>query len=221
VRQGSSSNQRQKDLDKMHCTHRVGALLASLILPIAQCIATYPQTINLPEGKMVMIDGRISPGEWSDAVEINLPDGARFLAKQHANFVLLAVAVPQGKNFFLDLYLSPRAGDVLDLHASAKLGERQLRNGSWPEWKWWNNEGWTANVARVDSFDEKRFFPENVREYQIERSRFQNEIWRVRLGISIGSDAEYRKTDWPVGTRDVDTRGWIELRLNTPSRSTH
>jgi hypothetical protein len=57
-----------------------------------------------------------------------------------------AVAVrPKGGAFSVDLYFDRRdTRAILDLHASAKLGEREGTFGKWPEWLWWNNRGWAA-----------------------------------------------------------------------------
>src|SRR5579875_1487870 len=58
--------------------------------------------------------------------------------------------VSVGKYGFTDLFVN---GD-LDLHASAKLGERKRQpDGTWSRRDWWNNDRWAANVSRMEKFD--------------------------------------------------------------------
>ncbi len=124
-------------------------------VPFALCTACAGelqprQVVSVPRGSAVMIDGRISPGEWSDAKRIVLANGATLYVKQHEHYLLLAIVFPSGKYGFTDLFVN---GD-LDLHASAKLGERKRQpDGTWSRRDWWNNDRWAANVSRMEKFD--------------------------------------------------------------------
>jgi hypothetical protein len=83
------------------------------------------------------------------------------------------------------LYIASEDGSIHDLHASAKLGERELQGGKWPgDWRnWWNNRGWVANVSQVESFEKRAFVLANVREYQIERFALR----RPRVALDAGN----------------------------------
>jgi hypothetical protein len=100
------------------------------------------------------------------------------------------------------------------LHASAKLGERRFQNGAWPEWIWWNNQGWVANVSRVDSFEKRTFLPTNAREYQIRKSRFPGREWKVMIEFLTPAEPEWKTTPYPAGCVNSNTKGWLVLRLD-------
>lgn len=187
-------------------------VLAVLMVLIAN--PSSGQHITVPQGAPVMIDGRISPGEWRDAESLAL-GGARIWVKQASEFVWIAVQFPPGAHGFSDLMISPVPGQMIDLHASAKLGERTLGKQGWSDWNWWNNDGWTANVSRVDSFDKKTFFPETVREYQIRRSRFPGKAWKVMVQLSIEEkDGSYRQIALPENAAEADPSRWIQLTFS-------
>jgi hypothetical protein len=147
---------------------------------------------NIPRGTAVMIDGRLSPGEWSDAMQVVLTNGVTLHIKRHGQFLLLAIAFPHGKFGFTDLIVNTN----LDLHASAKLGERERASkGTWPEWKWWNNDRWTANVSRVEDFTGPKLMPENVREYQINLVRFPDRLIHLEVVSTIMKNNQ-QEAEW-------------------------
>jgi hypothetical protein len=161
------------------------------------------------------VDGKISESEWDDALKITTPDGVELRFKTHDHYLLVMVQHPTGTNGFDDLFLTARGLGIFDLHASAKLGERKLAaNHTWPEWRWWNNQDWAANVSRVESFQEPRFLPESVREFQIDRSRLGGNTIRLRL-VTTTLDAKGEPTEitCPAGTSDTKSLGWLVLQL--------
>jgi hypothetical protein len=172
------------------------------------------QHVTVPRGSPVMIDGRISPKEWRDAKFLAFGE-ARIWMKQASNYVFFAIQFPPGTHGFTDLMISPVAGQMMDLHASAKLGERTWGKQGWSDWNWWNNDGWMANVSRVDSFDKKSFFAENVREYQIRRSRFPSKTWKVMVQLSIESnDGSFHTVALPENAAEADPSNWIQLTFS-------
>jgi hypothetical protein len=87
--------------------------------------------------------------------------------KSSGEFVHVGVRFPEGRSGFTGLYVAAQGGGIYDLHASAKLGERQLQSGKWPECSnWWNNRGRVANVSQMESFENRTFLPASVRESQ-------------------------------------------------------
>jgi hypothetical protein len=172
--------------------------------------------VSAPQSStIVMIDGKLSPDEWKDAARIEVPEVGDLYFKQAGGFVYVAVKYRRAPSGIVDLYLSPGDGHIYDLHASAKLGERELQQGKWPDWTWWNNRDWVANVSRVDSWDKRTFLPEPIREYQILRSRFPARKWRLRFELTaITPPNESSSTSvFPPGTSDHDPAGWLELDL--------
>lgn len=168
-----------------------------------------------PTSSAVMIDGVFSEGEWQQAVSVDVPGTARLYFQRSADFVYIAVQYTNSPSGIVDLYLSPREREIFDLHASAKLGERQLSANTFPDWRWWNNHDWTANISRVDSFEQRTFLPTPIREYQIRHSRFGSNAWRVRFELTaMGPNNETQAhVIFPHGTTDTSTAGWLELNL--------
>lgn len=190
-------------------------LLCSVFF-VAQNAHTGEMRIAAPlTSPAVMIDGVLSEGEWEKASQIEVPGLARLYFQRSADFVFMAVEYTHFPSGTVDLYLSPREGEIYDLHASAKLGERQLQTGIFPDWVWWNNRDWTANVSRADSFEKPSFLPARVREYQIRRTRFPSHVWRLRFEL-IAMDANNvteSKAVFPPDTSDKSTSGWLSVEI--------
>lgn len=188
-----------------------------LVLLLALSTISVSQTIVVPQGKPIMLDGKISPGEWSDAKQLSAGDFARFARlyfKQSNNDVLIAIQLLKSKNGTLDLYLSPGDDRIYDLHASAKLGERELDKGKWPEeWTWWNNDHWVANVSRPDDWNKQTFKDENVREFQISKDRFTGKEWKIFLEVMTPAELAWQTTPFPVGADNMSYKNWIVLKV--------
>jgi hypothetical protein len=175
------------------------------------------RSVNVPPGRPVMVDGVIDAGEWSDAALAETVAG-RLHIKEVGEFVLVGLELPGQSAGFVDLFITAGGGPLYDLHASARLGERILTGRVWPEWHWWNNSGWVANVSRVESFDERTFLPEHARAFQIRRSRFPGRPWRIRLLTTVMKGKEITTLVWPEKTEDTNAAGWLELELSITAR---
>ncbi len=159
-----------------------------------------------------MVDGTLDPHEWDDALLVTV-QGALLRIKQSGEFVFFAVEVENSVDCAVDLYLSPAAGEIYDLHASAKLGERKLEGHTWPEWHWWNNSGWVANTSRVESFDKRSFLPTPVREFQIRRSRFPGAKWRIMLELMTPAEPRWNTAFYPAGATPLVTNNWLTFQF--------
>jgi hypothetical protein len=171
------------------------------------------EIVLVPTGKPVMLDGKIESGEWSDATEVQMPNNGKLYLKRSNEFLYVAVQLPASRSGFTDLYLASEDGAIDDLHASAKLGERRLENGKWPEWtNWWNNQDWVANVSRVESFQKRTFLPATVREYQIRSSHFRGSRLCLRLEMSLESrGGKYELVRFPASASDSDLQNWLRV----------
>jgi hypothetical protein len=169
--------------------------------------------IKVPAGKPVMIDGHFSAKEWDDAAEKAMSHSIRLYFKQAGEFVFICVRLPEGRSGFTDLYLATPDGPAVNVHASAKLGERVLRENNWPEWRWWNNADWVANVSRVNSFEKRTFLPEDVREFQIRRSRFPAKEWLAMFEVSVAAGGGFKTVTFPEGASNKDKATWVRLEL--------
>jgi hypothetical protein len=175
------------------------------------------QTLKAPTGKTVMIDAKISPSEWDDAGSLELFSGGKLYVKRDAEYVYLAVRLPEGNTMTVDLYIDDGTQPITDLHASARLGERVPRQDGWSndDWHWANNRDWVANVSRVKSWEPREFFDENVREFQIKRSRFPAKKWRVMLeAMKRETDGKWSTTPFPAKADNLkpDER-WLTLTI--------
>jgi hypothetical protein len=196
------------------CLHMLPIL--SLLLVVLQATGSDNLHIRVPQtSSAVMIDGVFSEGEWQHAVSVDVPGTARLYFQRSADFVYIAVQYTNSPSGIVDLYVSPREGEIFDLHASAKLGERQLRGNAFPDWSWWNNRDWTANTSHVDSFERRTFLPAPIREYQIRYSRFDSSAWRVRFDLTaMGVNNETQAhAIFPPDTSDNSTTRWLQLNL--------
>lgn len=182
---------------------------------ICASAAGAPRTLTVPQGNhAVMIDGKMDPGEWDDAAEFPLGDVARIYVKQSGDYVWMAVELIKGSYFALDFYLQPADGVRYDLHSSAKLGERRQQGRAWPaDWTWWNNDGWVANWSRVQSFEQRTFLPQRVREYQISRRRFAGKAWRVMFELLVPGKPEWHTLSFPTDATDTSPKRWLVLEL--------
>ncbi len=195
--------------------HILSALFLSVLMlqniPAAELHVRIPQT-----SCNVMIDGVLSEGEWQKALRIDVPGTAELYFQRSAKFIYIAVKYTNSPSGIVDLYLSPGEGEIYDLHASAKLGERQLTGSTFSDWSWWNNRDWTANVSHVDSFEKRTFLSAPIREYQIRRSRFPSSAWRVRFELTaMGANNEKQSHSvFPPGTTGKATAGWLSLSLD-------
>jgi hypothetical protein len=182
------------------------ALLSSNSL--AQSSANQP--VKVPKGRLVLLDGRLGPEEWRDARKIAVSSSVSLYVKQDEQYLYFAVEPKEPMLFGVNLYLD--TGDpqrYLNLHASAKLGERLGHSGEWPDWTWWNNEGWAANVTRFNAFEGKKFLPDTAKELQISRSKLGKSRLLIRLDIETSSPAQ----DMPEHGIERDGKHWLELEL--------
>jgi hypothetical protein len=180
--------------------------------------STRPSTpLTIPVGRHVLLDGKVRDEEWSDARVVPLASGARLLLKRDDAYLYVAI-VPTGTRIFgVNLYIAQdeRATEYLNLHASAKLGERVGHADAWPEWRWWNNHDWAANVARFNAFEGERFLPDERKEMQIALSRLPGTRFLLTLDLENPGQVEH-----PIETGvTADGLHWLEVQLAPKART--
>jgi len=165
----------------------------------------------IPQGRPILIDGHIGTDEWGDACAIAVAPSYRILLKRDSAYVYIAIIRSVPEVFGVNLYLaaSESASTYLDLHASAKLGERVGRRNAWPEWVWWNNRGWSANVERSNAFTGQRFLPDTAKELQISLARLPAKQFLLTFDIETTDGTELPVTGGPVH----DGMHWIPIGL--------
>jgi hypothetical protein len=204
---------------------RPHALLVPFALLLSARSIAAQQAIHVPVGKPgpVLLDGRLSPGEWDDAAVVPIGDSVRMLVKQVGGHVLVAVSSGARVGRPVDLYLQDASGTISQLHASMQIGERVHRDTLWtgdaPAWHWGNHVDWIANETKLDSKQptggtfSSRLFPGDGTEFQIRRSRFLGREWRVWVEMNAFPGTEGGPIFFPRNaTRDTGT--WAVLQLD-------
>jgi hypothetical protein len=189
------------------------ALAVSLFLLGAPAQTTVASdSVTVPTGQHVLLDGRVEDAEWADAKVVLIAPGFRLLLKHDSAYLYVAVLPPQSRLFGVNLYLAPSDTILpyLNLHASARLGERTGIRTAWPEWRWWNNTRWSANVTRFNGFEGERFLPDAAKEFQIALTRLPGSTFRLSIDLETPTG-----TEQPLTTQlHVDGRHWYSLRLS-------
>ena len=208
------------------------APLAALLSGAAPVIQE-PPAVRVPEGDgaRVLTDGIFSPGEWDDALTIDLRPGIQLLLKRNAGFVFIGVRYSPFTLSVIDLFISPDGEAIHQLHVSAQMGERLLTRAPGaaeaPEFVWGATADWYANEIRWNerklqtlvrdgqSRDEAQLaslYRYDGFEIQIRQSKFSSDEWLVRLESPASPDWAHPVV-YPAGTDTESTRGWLKLML--------
>ena len=160
----------------------------------------------------VMLDGRIEQREWDKALKVKVSDSLSLYFQQDASNLYLALANPHGQQtlMMVDFYVEPEDKVLVNLHASAKLGERTLQGQDYGDWDWWNNRLWYANVVRSGNSASQRFLLDEAKEFQIRKSRLKGKKLRLMFEITY---PESMTTTFPANTSPTSTQNWLELAL--------
>lgn len=169
-------------------------------------------TIKVPNGKHILIDGKCDAEEWNDAVKLNASDNYHLSFKKNADYVYICIDSAKETNLMIDLYLAATNKKLYTLHASAKLGERVLEGDRWKEfttdWNWWEIKGWTANTLRVKSFEKPTFLPGKAIEFQISHKHFGRKNWRVMFDFIADDSGTF-----PKNADNLKSETWLNLNL--------
>lgn len=163
------------------------------------------------ESTSVMIDGKFQVEEWADAVALPAGDSLTLYLKHDRENIYLCVRGMFRRPVLggIDLYVEA-AGLQLNLHASAKLGERLLQDGAYGDYTWWNNDSWIANVVRIERFEDRKFLMDECKEFQLSRSRFKGNDFRLAVVVSV---PDGRITTVPPGASPLKSTGWLQVDL--------
>lgn len=170
--------------------------------------AQQPRAVSapVPIGGPVTLDGRIGADEWRDGIRL-VAGGFELIAKASGTDLLLAVRFEEPQAAGVDIFVDTRSGGILNLHASAQLGERGVSGGGWIPWAWGNNSRWTSHTTSRDPAT-GRFPDQEGREFKIERALLPAE--RVRIRVVIHGR---RQIAWPETALEFNSATWAPLRL--------
>lgn len=180
--------------------------------------------VTIPNGKPIMVDGKFSDKEWSDSKNIITQDSTKLFFKQSKDYVFIGVQPIQKiyRGSAIDLYITAGTDKVYNLHASRKLGERQLESGQWKEWdrwdKWWTNDGsWSANYGRPDDIKEDGktkviLLEDEGWEYQIRRDKFRADQWKILFDLFLMQE-KLNNIKYPASGVTTKADNWLILKL--------
>jgi hypothetical protein len=199
-------------------------------------IAQGRPSTRVPEGngRPILIDGIFTPGEWDDALKVEVGSGRQLLLKRAAGFVFVGIRYTRfgahGFHGSVDLYISPDGKAIHQLHVSAQLGERLLNSTPGleddPPFDWGDTSGWYANEGRwsqrkVEALVKEGWSRQEAQlmsmyrseghEFQIRQSKFGTDEWFLRLRTNNPPD--FTPEFWPMGSDPVSTAGWLKLML--------
>lgn len=195
-------------------------LILSILLssPASQPIQI--SSVKVPKGKNILLNGKCLQDEWADSIAIKGPNNYQLLFKQNDNYVFICIKPQSTRIFITDLYIATSDQKIYTLHASAKLGERILKNDKWEEWRvnwnWWEVNGWWANTSEPTDFSKGLFLPNQAREYQIDRRQFAGNKWRVMfhiIEVKDTSSSESTSLLFPEKADNLKNATWIEVHL--------
>ncbi len=172
------------------------------------CISESTKKDSLPTP---LIDGKYDDYITLEIEPINIYEGVDLYIYQNEHYVWIAYSMPEGSYGPLDMHIkTDKVGDYLNLHVSGQNGEWYLNEPSTspdgPESdKWWNMNGWNANVVWPNGIDQNgdnfryKFKLANARELQLSKARFGKGSWNIKM--KIGSikekDGTYGKFEFP------------------------
>jgi hypothetical protein len=170
------------------------------------------EPIRVPKGSSITLDGKLSAGEWADALPLNLTEGGKLLLKYDGAHLL--VGMKGAKEGWGHLYVTDGKG-VYVLHASAALGSviyQQEQGHVWQptnQFKWelrdrslseqavaarasyLENNGWVASTSRMGEPGEVEFKVAN---------RFKQ---GQEMSIAVAYITDPKKVQyWPQSLRD-------------------
>lgn len=214
----------------------IARLLAGVlvILTGAGLMAREDRSIRVPEGngRPILIDGIFTPGEWDDALSLDIRPNLKLLLKKSAGFVFIGLKYSEfnayGQHGSVDLLISPDGKAVRQFHVSAQMGERWLNDTPGleddPPFDWGDTSDWYANEERwserkIEALvkegknpgEAKRlsFYKSDGFEFQIRRSKFGTDEWFLRLRVF--SLPDWKPEFLPKDSAEATTAGWFKL----------
>jgi len=199
-------------------------------------MAQAPPAIRVPQGngRPILTDGIFSPGEWEDALEVDVRPGFHLLLKKSAGFIFLGIKYTKLDVYqfhdSVDLFVSPDGKSIHQLHVGAQLGERRLNHTPGleddPPFDWGYTADWYANEGRwsklktdalvkegrsPEEAQRRSFYKSDGYELQIRQAKFDSNEWLIRLRTY--NLTEGTREFVPKGTDTASTRGWLKLIL--------
>ncbi|MDX1538729.1 hypothetical protein [Arsukibacterium sp.] len=198
---------------------RLSILFLLTIIPVmlaAQVRATEAVTLN-QASKTPLFDGRCDNDEWKSATKIDLAaEISVYLMHTSDSLFVCAKGKPEDYTV-IDIYIeNAETGQLHNLHASAQLGERLLKNKEWSASEFWDLKDWGgfwvpyAGNEDTENGTRTKFLEGSHREIQILRRKFLGNSWNMMIGVSaVYHEGEYgAEFFYPDGAMDTDVSTW-------------
>ena len=173
-----------------------------------RALAIFPLALaaSCAQAAGIVVDGSMGRAEWAAATRHQRDDVVLSrLADQQALY--LAVEPRLAYPAYVDLYLADEKGEVVNLHASMKVGQRSFRiqatEASRPAFAWGRFPHWQANVGDPES-------NRNVYEFRIERATFGGRAMRLRVEVQ-DFHGRNQPVVFPPESSPHSAAGWIAL----------
>lgn len=162
------------------------ALLVTLLSDPQPVPAAATTAIVAEAAARPMLDGRCDDPAYQDATAHALGDGVGLFAVSDALSFTLCIALPQPGFAALDLVLEPEVGGPVELHVSARLGERPWTPTVARPWTFEPVSGWFSPVTPYVAMEgaAPRFRDVSAREIQFDRTQFDASSYGSRVSIS-------------------------------------
>ena len=179
-------------------------------------------SVSAPQGSPATIDGVFAPGEWDDALAIELPNGRLFL--MHAGgYLYLGI---HSEKLGLGSICVIRDDEIAILHSSAALGTAAYKKAG-DTWRKtgdfiWTNRATSNNQQALDErqqhLEREKWLASNgltgkydEMEYQIAMNADQ-----IRLAVTYLLSPEYMSTDFWPATLATGCRDFEPLQTDAP-----
>ncbi len=193
--------------------------IAILALALFHSTAAQAQgSITPPRGSDILLDGKCVDDEWSDAKTVASNQGHSIRIKRSDRYLFMCIIYPENASGTFEGYLvSEKQPIPLNIHVSAKIGDREWQGDKWPKWDWWAAEGWWSTPSRYNSAQEgeRRFLRNPAREIQFDLDHFGRSGWKIMFDLYYGQnvDGTYGLVPLPAGAKFNDQSSWFELNL--------
>ena len=216
-------------------------LLATSLFVSLLSGAALADSLTVPGGKAITLDGTIDSAEWTGALVVQLSDSGGSIRLLHdGSFLYVGVASDSGSYPHLAV-MSP--GTVRILHASAALGSAEYMQANSTRWDRQTEFKWemrdttlseSARTERADHIDRRGWVASTVgmgrpgeTEYIIHLELFDQTPLRLAAAAGTGGEPPHF---WPAALNDgvrsqylflgnaprslsFDVKGWASLRL--------
>ena len=185
-------------------------------IPFLLAPAQAQSEITPPMGSEILLDGKCADDEWDDAKTIASNQGHSIRIKRSDRYLFMCIDYPEDARGSFEGYLvTEKQTTPLNIHVSAKIGDREWQGSEWPKWNWWAAKGWWSTPARYNSFreGERRFLKPSAREIQFDLNHFGRTGWKIMFDVYYGrnDDGTYGTVPLPIEAKFADQHSWFDL----------